>query len=112
MGQDDILKVLDKEPNKLFDSNDIKKELGINSSSISQSLKKLRGTDWLGYVNYRDSRYYYYSLNSKRFRNIPRVLRLFLGVRGTTKEEILKYLYLNFGVKQEVKNELDKENII
>jgi DNA-binding MarR family transcriptional regulator len=99
MGQDDVLRILDNNPDELFDSTELRDILKINPSSVSQSLKRLRETDWLGYINFKDSRYYYYSLNSKRFRNIPRIIRIFSGVAGQDKQNILRYLHQEYGVE-------------
>lgn len=103
MAQEDILNLVNGKINKLWSSREIKDNLNLTSSSIVQSLKSIRTTDWLGYISYKDVRFYYYSTQSTKFDNIPRVITIQKGVKGLHKKNIIQWLYDLYGIElQEV----------
>ena len=99
MGQEEIINFLEANPNEIFESKQLSLRLQIGRSSLSQSLKKLRQFLWVGFINYKDCRFYYYSINTKRYKKLPRVLNIWQDVEGQNKQEVLRYLEKRYGVK-------------
>ena len=99
MGQEEIVNFLDANPDFIYTSRELSIFLKLGMSSMSQSLKKLRQFLWVGFINYKDCRFYYYSINTKRYKKIPRGLNIWQDVKGQNKQEVLRYLEKRYGVK-------------
>lgn len=67
MGQHDIIKALQKKPNKWWTTADIAKEIDCNTSSICRSMIKLRQSEMVHYRNLRNGKvgYGYYLYKNK-----------------------------------------------
>lgn len=99
MAQEEILNLINSKVNYLWSSREIKDNVKLTQSSVVQSLRALRTTDWIGYIGYKDCRYYYFNNTSPAFKCMPRIIHVNKGVKGLSKDNILDWLRTEYSIE-------------